>query len=327
MSSSRVALSMYRRVLKILASIRSVGAEQLALERYAEFLPPTMQVAKGESPLVLARRAFLSATVGAESLTRGFAFIKDATASVHDLELLALWEAYSRDGEYEMLHGVALVSAALRHAEKAEAARLGELAATVSRIRRQLRQVVEEMKEVVAVAVATPSPSFARRQTWNTRLASLAAAVESLRKRGFAVSERVAADFTALSLLRRGRASVLLLNVLLTVVLRELGVLCTLVGTESHRPWVRVQREGGRPHFLSFAHTGVHSATEVMRLKGHPPTSTQWWRAARWDGGSRKHVLSRMLGMQLMLLSSSAESPLRTRQVKACRIQILFLLS
>ncbi|RNF00725.1 hypothetical protein TraAM80_07450 [Trypanosoma rangeli] len=325
--SARVALSMYRRVLKILASIKCVGAEKLALQRYAEFLPQAMEVTKGESLHVLVRRAFLSANLCPGTLSSGFAFIKDATESMRDLELLALWDAYGRDGEYEMLHGIALVSAALRHAENAEATQLGELAVTVLCIRRQLRQVVEELKGDALVVVAGPSPSSGRRHAWNARLSSLGTAVELLRRRGFEVSERAAEDFTALSLLRRGRASVFLLNVLLTVAFCELGALCTLVGTESHRPWIRFQRDGGRPLFLSFAHTGIHSTKEVMRLNGYPPRSTQWWRAAGWDGSSRKHVLSRLLRMQLMSHSSSADSPLRTQQVRVCQMQIIFLLS
>ncbi|EAN85262.1 hypothetical protein, conserved [Trypanosoma cruzi] len=322
--SARVARSMYRRMLKIVASIKRVGAEQLALERYAEFLPCTVEVRKGESLHALLRKAFISASLSAESLASGFSFIKDATESLPDLELLSLWNAYCLDGEYEMLYGVALLSAALQQAENEEPTHAGELGDIVSRIRGEVRLLVNEMKEAVA---ATPTPSSVGRHGLDGRPSSLETAVESLWKRGFDVSERAAEDLTALSLLRKRRASVFLLNVLLTVALHELGVPCTLVGTESHRPWIRVQKSGSRPLFMSFAHAGVHSAKEVLRLDGHPPTSTQWWRAARWDGSGRKHILSRMLKVQLMLLSSSLESPLRTRQLKTCRTQILFLLS
>ncbi|EKF29762.1 hypothetical protein MOQ_006439 [Trypanosoma cruzi marinkellei] len=323
--SAKVARSMYRRMLKIVTSIKRVGAEQLALERYAEFLPCTVEVRKDESLQVLLRKAFISTSLSAESLASGFSFIKDATESLPDLELLSLWDAYCRNGEYEMLYGVALLSAALQQAEKEEPTHAGELGDIVSSIRDGVRLLVNEMKEVVA---ATPTPPSSKgRHGLDARPSFLETAVEALWRRGFDVSEGAAEDFTALSLLRKRRVSVFLLNVLLTVALHELGVPCTLVGTESHRPWIRVQKTGSRPFFMSFAHAGVYSVKEVLRLDGHPPTSTQWWRAARWDGSGRKHILSRMLKVQLMLLSSSLESPLRTRQLKTCRIQILFLLS
>lgn len=314
--SNGLAISVYRRVLKLLALIERVGAGRLARERYVEFLPQHVVVKEDDALHLLACHIFLTTPLNVESLTRGFSFIKDATESLHELELLALWDVHCRDGDCELLRGVALVSAAMRHAGETRA---GELAATASGISDQLRRVVEEMKAAIESCLHTTG----RR----TRASSLHAAVDALRGRGYGVREGTAEDYTALSLLSKKQVSVLVFNALLTVALRELGFLCSLVGMNSHRPWIRIQKGGGSPFFMSFAHTGVHRAKDVVSLDGHLLKPSQLRQAAQWDSSSRKLVLSKMLRMQLLTLSSSSKTPLQLRQLKVCRAQILFLLS
>ncbi|KAH9601021.1 hypothetical protein LSM04_007171 [Trypanosoma melophagium] len=321
--SSRVSVSLYRRVFRLITTIKNIGAEAVAMERYAEYLPPGVILEKNDSLIAVARKVFSTTPSSSESLSNGFSFIKDVMDSLPDLELLALWHAYRSVGDYDLLYGIALVSAALNFSESLDAPCLGDLTKKLSHLRDEIESLTTEIKDMVAI-----QKHSSRKNGVKYLVPSILAAMRDLKERGYSVSEGSPEDYTIINMIYNKHACTLLFNSLFVVALIEHGVLCTVVGTDSLRSWLRVQKEGERPIFLSFDCIDAYSTKELVRLHySNVQNSRKWRRSAEWNAESRKHILSTLLKRQLLALSSATDNPLRSQQQKFCRIQILFLLS
>ncbi|ORC84738.1 uncharacterized protein TM35_000411080 [Trypanosoma theileri] len=321
--SSRLSVSLYRRVFRLLTSIKNIGAEPVAMERYAEYLPPTLILEKNDSLLAVARKVFLTTPYTPEALSNGFSFIKDAIDSLPDLELLALWHAYRLGGEYDLLYGIALVSAALKLSGSRVPPRMGDLTTAVANLKAEVEHLTTEIKDLFEDKKPSSGKCGVKRL-----VPSILAAMSELKKRGYCVSEGSPEDYAVINMSRNKHGCTLLFNALFVVALLEHGVLCTVVGTDSLRSWLRVQKEGGRPIFLSFDCMDAYTTKELERLNySNLQNTPKWCRSSEWNAQCRKHILSTLLKRQLLALSSATNNPLRLQQQKFCRIQILFLLS
>lgn len=321
--SRRVSVSLYRRVFKLLTTIKNIGAEPVAMERYAEFLPSAFILDKNDCLVTVARKVFLTTPSTSEALLNGFSFIKDAMDSLPDLELLAMWHAYQLGGEYDLLHGIALVSASLKLSGRRDPPRMGDLTTAVTNLRDEIRCLITEIKNMV-----DDQKHNSRKSGVKGLVPSILAAMRELKERGYCVSEGSPEDYAVINMIRNKHACTLLFNALFVEALLEYGVLCTVVGTDSLRSWLRVQKKGGRPIFLSFDCIDAYTIKELVHLNySNLQNSTRWCRSAEWNAQSRKQILSTLLKRQLLALSSARDNPLRLQQQKFCRMQILFLLS
>jgi hypothetical protein len=114
------------------------------------------------------------------------------------------------------------------------------------------------------------------------------------------------------------------LNIMLLLVLRVLGVNSTVVGSDLAFRWVRVMpRNNSAALFASWTY-GAMLRKDVERLIC--TSDKQWYRAAPWDTLQCKSVICALLRRQLGCLSNSPDDA--TRRVKSTsKEQIMFLLS
>ncbi|CBH10688.1 hypothetical protein, conserved [Trypanosoma brucei gambiense DAL972] len=319
----RVIPTLYRHVLKKVVMITRMGAGRIALDRYAEYLPTAYVVAEGDGLSSIARKVFEETPLKACNVTNGFHFVKDVTDSVLDLEVLALWDAYTRKGECELLEGIAIVSAALRLAGVPEAKGDGDMTTLVNNTLCGLQSIVSDIRGILE-----SSDFVSKVHRRRSYMSFLRSAVSVLQERGYSVSELVVEECSAESLVCSKKASAIVMNAVLVVVLRELGLQCTLAGVELQQPWIRVEKSNRAPIFLSFARAGAYTAEEVIGFAHESQRTHRSLHFTPWGMHCRRQILLAMLKRQLMMLSSDPKvSVVREKQQHMCQTQILFLLS
>nr|CCC90233.1 unnamed protein product [Trypanosoma congolense IL3000] len=317
--------TLYRRVLKQLTLVKRIGACGIVRECCAEYLPDGHAAETGADLLSVTRKAFEAAKLSPASVTKGFDFLKELAETLPELEVLSLWKAYIAMGDFDLLEGIAIASTALDVAggtAEGVAPRVGACAATVQRTAEHLRRHVTEMKCALVQSGVTPQPPHGS----GTATPQLQRVVSLLQERGYGVSEWAPEDHSSITFLRKKRASTVVMNAILALVLYELGLRCAVAGLDLYRPWVRIERPNKPMAFISLAHAGVCTAREVMVMHNSYQPSSLRLEVTPWSGKCRKELLAQMIHKQLALLSCRRfNGPLHERQQQLCRLQLEFL--
>lgn len=313
----RLACSLYRRALRLVTYAQQNRLERVAETRWVEYLPRKVVLQSHESLPVVLRRCF-DQPATSNSLRTAFDFLKDATDSLFDLELLALWDEVASCGGYDLYDGIGLISAALQLAT-AGPVRSGVLRRCWRDHCTFLHGIIADCAKGVESRVSS-SPATASSTAQINEMVQLVREVMPLTRR-----EAKAEDHSALSVKTERCASEYLLNLLLFLLLEEVktGGTNALVGDGLAFRWIRVTPSSDRPLILSWSF-GAMSQKEARALVHS--ADTQCFRSSSPAAYNRKAALCGLLKQQLTLLSNDT-TVAGKRQCSVCKTQLLHLLS
>ncbi|KPI90352.1 hypothetical protein ABL78_0579 [Leptomonas seymouri] len=308
--------SLYRKTLKLIATVEEPHAQRIVQTRWAEFVPPRVYITQEDSLRDVVRRSFES-SYSAASVTNAFTFLKEGRESLFSVWVLVEWERLGAREQWDLSDALVLMSAALY------GARVGcdtqkALESCMKDYQLCMHAYVQNLAEAVWEEI--------NKQGFDAEsVEGLTKVVNAVRDRSM-LQQRSATpeDFSLISLLQRSCASEYVLNVVLLLVLRVLEVGGTLVGGDLAYRWVRVRpRNKSSPLFASWSYGAMRRA-DVER---HICTSDkQWHRPAQGDSLQQRSVACALLQRQLRCLPNSSD-PATQRIKSTCTEQILLLLS
>lgn len=321
---------------------------RLAEARWTEYVPSRIHIRPDETMNSVLRRSFERGTLTPGDVANGFAFLREATASLLPLELLSLWEEvalpdakHPSQVPYDLIRGLALMTAAL-DLSYTEAPQSGAAPASAYRpgaAQRKAQEYEQWLCDFADAAVlppdsdAVPTPHLTATVQSVDRYVGAVKAKWPLRR-----SEGSPEDFSLVSARKRGQAAECVLSTLLLLKMcKDPALSCTLVGTDLVFPWVRIERARGAdgaarstgpPVFASWSY-GAMSRSDVER-RIHT-TDGQWsrLRESPGDAAGRRSILVLLLKKQLSSLSSN-EVRARGKSSAAsslCKEQLIHLLS
>lgn len=307
-----LTLVLYRRTIKVVSTVSRRCGIQVALARWAEFMPSTVRFSAEDSLLSVTRRCF-EVPSSPSHLSSAFAFLKESTSSTFSIELFSLWEILGSLHGYDMCESIALMSAALELTRNDSLQRANFLKSLACNYSVSLRNLVRNMNAAVEV--------FPEARTITTD--DIDVFIQGVREAsGLQRSDSKAEDFTALSITHHNQASEYVLNILLVLILRERGVKATLAGADLVYRWVRVETPGG-PLFASWSQ-GCMRRKDVERIVR--TANPQWFRARPWDTSERKSIVRALLKKQLATFGVK-DGRLVNSQRSVCKEQLIHLLT
>ncbi|CCW65808.1 unnamed protein product [Phytomonas sp. EM1] len=325
MSSANLTRSLYRKALRIIATVVRANATKVAAARWAEFIPSCVNVDHGDDLAVIARKCFVTSANSPAVITNAFIFLKEASESVFSIEVRALWEKILYSEDCDLVSAIGLISASFEMVGTDLA-----LTASVETRSKEFSTLIEQLIHKITITVMEEVDL--KRNFRGTRKILEQVHKIIVKETNICRSDAEAKDYTALSLVNQSRCSEYILNVVLFTVLRNMGFACFLVGSGLHFRWIRVDLfDKGRNRsrvakvlFVSWSY-GVKKQKEVEALIGI--TNTQWFRRVPWDGEARKHVLCELLRKQLSsACGDTSDSATENARRSICKEQILILL-
>jgi hypothetical protein len=314
--NKELAHSLYRRILKLVAVVEQPHTQRIVQARWVEFVPPRVCITPGDSLRNIARRSF-EAAYTPTSVTSGFTFLKEARESLFSVWVLAEWERLEKKEQWDLYDGLGLISAAL-YGARTGCTSQKSFESCVKDYQLCLRIYVQNLAKIVRGQLDTQTLELGSAEEL-TKLVNLVRLESSLQRR-----DATPEDFSVISLLQNKCAAEYVLNIMLLLVLRVLGVNSTVVGSDLAFRWVRVMPHNNSAALFASWTYGAMLRKDVERLIC--TSDKQWYRAAPWDTLQCKSVICALLRRQLGCLSNSPDDA--TRRVKSTsKEQIMFLLS
>lgn len=311
-----LATSLYRKVIKVVATADHPRTQRILQHRWAEYLPAGVVVEKTDTLLRLARKSFEAPPCHAH-IQNAFTFLKEARDSMFGVGVLAEWEALEANTTWHMHDGMVLISAVLSCAAVGCATHstlrssVKEYQMLTGSLVQSLSKAVRDQMDPLVLEKGDPADIF--------EFITIVQRRSLLRRRDAKPS-----DFCLVAPFQEGYASEYMLNLLLLSILRQFNINCTLVGKELAFRWVRVNPKHGKPPVFASWTYGAMYHSEAERILRSP--DKHWSRAAPWDNTERRSILCSLLRRQLMALPTPLDE-VGQRIRSACKEQILFLLS